>query len=83
MAVNELDRDYLRLVHTSDQIRNIINGLKMTQETEQERKHQVGNMVMYLEMELLDDKYEQAGKDLAPINAMINTGRVYWESPSE
>jgi hypothetical protein len=80
MAVNELDRDHLRLIHTADQIISIINGLKMAQESEQERKQQVGNMVMHLEMEILDDKYEQAGKDLTEINSAISTGRTYWKS---
>lgn len=80
MAVNELDRDYLTLVHTADQITSIMNGLKMTQESEHERKQQVGNMVMYLEMELLDDKYIAAGKDLAAINDAISAGRTYWKS---
>ena len=83
MAVNELNRDYLKLLHMCDQITNVINGLKMENETEAEKKKNVGNMVMHLEMEILDDKYEEAGKDLAPIQAAINTGRVYWKSPSE
>lgn len=80
MAVNELDRDYLTLVHTADQITSIMNGLKMAQESEQERKQQVGNMVMYLEMELLDDKYITAGKDLTALNDAISAGRTYWKS---
>lgn len=83
MAVNELDRDYLKLLHMCDQIANIINGLKMERETEVEKKKNVGNMVMHLEMEILDDKYEEAGKDLGPIHGAINTGRVYWKSASE
>ena len=83
MAVNELDRDYLKLLHMCDQITNVMSGLKMERETETEKKKNVGNMVMHLEMEILDDKYEEAGKDLTPIQAAINTGRVYWKSPSE
>ena len=76
MAVNELERDYLRMLHTCDMIESIQNGLKM----DQEKKKQVGNMVMTLENELLDDKYTTAGKDLTPINEAIASGRTYWKS---
>lgn len=80
MAVNELERDYLRMLHTCDMIESIQNGLKMEQETDTEKKKQVGNMVMTLENELLDDKYTTAGKDLTPINEAIASGRTYWKS---
>ena len=80
MAVNELNRDYLKLLHMCDQIENIISGMKMAQEADSEKKKQVGNMVMHLENEILDDKYEEAGKDLTHINAIIATGRAYWKS---
>ena len=80
MAVNELDRDYLSLLHMCDQITNVINGLKMERETETEKKKNVGNMVMHLEMEILDDKYEEAGKDMTRINDTITSGRTYWKS---
>ena len=80
MAVNELDRDYLSLLHMCDQIENIQNGMKMEHETDAERKKQVGNMVMHLEMEVLDSKWTDAGKDMTRINAVIATGRTYWKS---
>jgi len=80
MAVNELDRDYLRMLHTCDAIENITSGIKMTQETDSEKKKQVGSMVMHLEAEILDDKYTTAGKDMTRINAVIASGRTYWKS---
>ena len=80
MAVNELDRDYLKLLHMCDQIENIIGGMKMNQETDAEKKKQVGNMVMHLESEILDTKYADAGKDLSRINSTITSGRTYWKS---
>ena len=80
MAVNELDRDYLKLLHMCDQIENIIDGMKMNQETDAEKKKQVGNMVMHLEMEVLDSKYTDASKDMTRINSTITTGRTYWKS---
>jgi hypothetical protein len=80
MAVNELDRDHMKLLHMCDAIENIINGMKMTQETDSEKKKQVGNMVMHLEMEALDSKYADAGKDMTRINSVITSGRTYWKS---
>tara|TARA_Y100001938_G_C7896372_1_gene332340 strand:+ start:386 stop:628 length:243 start_codon:yes stop_codon:yes gene_type:complete len=80
MAVNELDRDYLKLLHMCDGIENIIGGMKMDQETDSEKKKQVGNMVMHLEMEVLDSKYTDAKKDLTRVNSTITKGRTYWKS---
>tara|TARA_Y100001938_G_C8045174_1_gene408434 strand:+ start:113 stop:355 length:243 start_codon:yes stop_codon:yes gene_type:complete len=80
MAVNELDRDYLRLLHMCDQIENVIGGMKMSQETDAEKKKQVGNMVMHLEIEVLDSKWTDAKKDLTRVNSVIATGRTYWKS---
>tara|TARA_B100001939_G_scaffold46519_1_gene36088 strand:- start:3881 stop:4129 length:249 start_codon:yes stop_codon:yes gene_type:complete len=79
MAVNELDRDYLKMVHNCDTILNIINNRKMTESPIEERKGQVGNIIMVLELELLDDKYTTAGKDLSYINETITQGRTYWQ----
>ncbi len=43
MAVNELDRDHMKLLHMCDAIENIIGGMKMTQETDKtKKKKQVG-----------------------------------------
>jgi len=80
MAVNEIDSEHTRLLHTCDQIENIMAGMKMEQETDAEKKKSVGNMVMYLETEILDDKYTTAGKDMTRINEVIATGRTYWKS---
>lgn len=80
MAVNELDRDYLKLLHMCDQIENIQRGMKMEHEDDAQKKKQVGNMVMHLEMEALDDKWEAAGKDMTRINDSIVSGRTYWKS---
>ena len=80
MAVNELDRDYLQLLHICDQIENIQAGMKMEHEEDTEKKKQVGNMVMQLETEILDSKYADADKDLTRINSTIATGRSYWKS---
>ena len=80
MAVNEIDRDYLTLLHTCDNIENIIGGLKMIHETDAEKKIQVGNQVMMLENEVLDSKWTDAGKDMSRINSVIATGRTYWKS---
>lgn len=79
MAVNEIDRDYLKMVHNCDTILNIINGRKLQDGTEEEKKGQVGNIIMVVEMELLDDKYTTAGKDLSYINETITQGRTYWQ----
>ena len=78
MAVNELERDYLTMLHQCDMIENIIANLKMSESTDQEKKLNVGNIVMTLESEILDDKYSK--KDLSRINAVIKTGRTYWKS---
>lgn len=75
-----MDRDYLSLLHTCDQIENVIAGLKMEHSTAEEKKKQVGNMVMMLENEVLDTKWTEAGKDLTRINEVIATGRTYWKS---
>ena len=80
MAVNELDRDYLKLLHMCDQVENIQNGMKMEHESDAEKKKQVGNMVMHLEMEVLDSKYTDASKDMTRINNTITSGRTYWKS---
>lgn len=80
MAVNELDRDYLKLLHMCDSIENIIGGMKIENETDSEKKKAVGGMVMHLEMEVLDSKYTDAGKDMTRINDTITTGRTYWKS---
>jgi hypothetical protein len=80
MPVNELDRDYLKLLHMCDQIENIQNGMKMEHEGDAQKKKQVGNMVMHLEKEVLDDKWETAGKDMTRINDSIASGRAYWKS---
>ena len=80
MAVNELDRDYLKLLHMCDMIENIQNGMKMEHESDAEKKKQAGNMVMHLEMEVLDSKYTDAGKDMTRINNTITSGRTYWKS---
>ena len=75
MAVNELERDYLRLIHMADSINSIINGNRMTGSDDPEKKETVQNHFQYLEMEILDDKYD--GKDLTAINAAITAGRAY------
>lgn len=80
MAVNELDRDYLRLIHMIDMMENVQNGMKMENETDTEKKKQVGNIVMHLEEEMLDSRYEDGGKDVSVINAAITAGRTYWKS---
>lgn len=80
MAINELDRDYLRLLHSCDLIENIVSGLKMEDSSDPDKKLQVGNIVMMLETEILDDKYETAKKDLTRINDVIKVGRTYWKS---
>jgi hypothetical protein len=78
MAVNELERDYLAMLHQCDIIENIISNIKMEDSTAEEKKGAVGNMIMSLETEILDDKYD--GKDLTRINAVITSGRSYWKS---
>ena len=46
--------------------------------TDEERKSNIGGIIMSLEMEILDDKY--SGKDLSRINSVIAKGRTYWKS---
>jgi hypothetical protein len=80
MAVNELDRDYLKLLHMCDNVENIQAGMKMEHEGDAEKKKQVGNMVMHLEAEVLDTKWADGGKDMTRINNTITSGRTYWKS---
>ena len=80
MAVNEIDRDHLQLLHGCDFIENVIAGLKMEQEQATEKKKNVGNVVMMLESELLDDKWATAAKDMTRVAAVVATGRTYWKS---
>lgn len=80
MAVNELDRDYLKLLHMCDTIENVIAGMKIPEEPDTEKKKNVGNIVMHLEMEIIDSKYTDAGKDMTRINDTIASGRTYWKS---
>ena len=62
MAVNELERDYLAMLHECDVIEMIIAGQKMEDSDESEKKKSVGGIIMSLEKQILDDKY--AKKDL-------------------
>lgn len=78
MAVNELERDYLAMLHQCDVIEMIMAGQKLPEVTDQEKKYQVGNIIMSLETQILDDKYD--GKDLTRINSVIASGRTYWKS---
>tara|TARA_A100000171_G_C2108324_1_gene133624 strand:- start:62 stop:298 length:237 start_codon:yes stop_codon:yes gene_type:complete len=78
MAVNELERDYLAMLHQCDIVEMIIANQKMAESTDVEKKSSVGGIVMSLEVEILDDKY--SGKDLTRINSVIATGRTYWKS---
>jgi len=80
MAVSNFERDWLRLFHIGDQLENILNGLEAEQLDVQDKKQQVGSIVRYLEEELLDDKWAQAGKDVATLAAIAAAGRVYWKS---
>ena len=80
MAVNELERDFMRILHECDMIESIIAGLKMDEATDAEKKQLVGNIVMKLELDMLDDKWTEAGKDCTRINEVITTGRTYWKS---
>ena len=77
MAVNETARDHLRLQHICDQIDNIIGGLTAENETADEKKNNVGNMVMMLEAELLDDRWSSL--DTSRWSSAIATGRRYWK----
>ena len=78
MAVNELERDYLQMLHQCDIIDMIIAGQKMKDAPDEERKSNIGGIIMSLELEILDDKYD--GKDLSRINSVIAKGRTYWKS---
>lgn len=80
MAVSNFERDWLRLFHIGDQLENILNGLEAQQLDVQDKKQQVGSIVRYLEEELLDDKWAEAGKDVATLAAIAAAGRVYWKS---
>ena len=80
MAVNELERDFMRLLHECDMIESVIAGLKMEDATDGEKKQLVGNIVMKLELDMLDDKWAEAGKDCTRINEVIAAGRTYWKS---
>ena len=79
MAVNQLDRDHLTLVHMCDNIDNIIAGIIDTGENENERKENVGRMVQHLEGELLDTE-KWASKDMTVIQAAATAGRTWWKS---
>ena len=80
MAVKEIDRDYVRLLHQCDMIESIIAGQKSAGVDENEKKQLVGNIVMMLELEVIDDKWEAAGKDLTRVNSVAAAGRTYWKS---
>jgi hypothetical protein len=77
MAVNETARDHLRLLHVCDQIDNVIAGLIGEDEIEADRRRNVGNMVMMLEGELLDDRW--ATYDMIRLTAAIAAGRAFWK----
>ena len=78
MAVNETARDHLRLLHVCDQIDNVIGGLIGEDEADTDKKRNVGNMVMMLEAELLDDRW--ASYDMGRLSAAIAAGRTFWKS---
>ena len=78
MAVNELERDYLQMLHSCDIIENIIGKIKMAESTDEEKKGAVGGIIMSLETEILDDKYKD--KDLTKIRTVIVSFRYYWNS---
>lgn len=80
MAVNEIDRDYLRLLHQVDQIENIMNGLKSQTSEVGEKRLLVGNLVMMLESELLDSKWSEASKDMTRVQNVISPARTYWKA---
>ena len=80
MAINELDRDYLKLLHMCDVMEMIQAGQKSKDSTDAEKKRNVGGIVMQLEGEILDDKYTTGGKSLTRINASITAGCSYWKS---
>jgi len=78
MAVDGTARDHLRLLHVCDQIDNVIGGLIGEDEIEADKKRNVGNMVMMLEGELLDDRW--ATYDMSRLTAAIAAGRSFWKS---
>jgi len=78
MAVDETSRDHLRLIHICDQIANVISGLTAEEEVDSEKKKNVGNMVMMLECELLDDKW--GSFDMSRLTAACSAGRTFWKS---
>lgn len=80
MAVNELERDWLKILHMVDIMDNIQRGLKMEHEDENARKKNLGNIVMSLESEMLDSKYMDAGKDVGVVQIAIDRARAYWKS---
>lgn len=80
MAIDELERDYLRLLHQCDVIENVIAGIKLSDAPDVDKKLTVSNMVMHIEQEILDSKYTDASKDLTRVNSVIATGRTYWKS---
>ena len=82
MAVNEIDRDYLRLLHQVDLIENIMSGLKSTEASDEEKRLNVGNLTMLLESELLDSKWADAGKDMTRVQNAIAPARAYWKATS-
>jgi len=78
MAVNDLERDFLRMQHQADSIQEIIAGVRMRDAPDEEKKSQVGNLVRYLEMELLDSNWVDNGKDVSGLQAIAASGRAYW-----
>ena len=80
MAVNEIDRDYLRLLHQVDLIENIMGGLKSAEASDEEKRLNVGNLAMLLESELLDSKWADAGKDMTRVQNSIVPARAYWKA---
>lgn len=80
MAVNETERDWLRLVHIGDMIDDAIASLKMRDTSLEERRTHVGNMVRLLEEEKLDDKWDD--RDWTALDAQIAAGRSFWKTGS-
>ena len=80
MAVNELDRDFLRLTHMCDKMDDIRNGIAVPDESAEEKKRLIGGMVVAVEEEILDTKYVDAGKDMTAINTALTAARTYWKS---
>lgn len=80
MAVNELDRDFLRLTHMCDKMDDIRSGVAIPDESDEEKKRVIGGLVIVVEEELLDSKYVDAGKDVTPLNTAVAAARTYWKS---